>query len=324
MTDHLPKVSIIIPCWNAEAYIADAIGSCLGQSYQNIEIVVVNDGSTDGSKDIIDGFGDRIIALHLPNGGSNKARNNGFEKSSGEFIKFLDADDFLWPGSIQKQVSHIFDMEDKYLSVGESFAYYESQDQEIRKYPSWPEGETPSKEIARFVLLPPAISNVLYRRNQLSRIGCFDEGIFVRQEVDLFYRCIFSGNIPKLLKEPIFVYRHHDSTGRVSATNLTKAYRSDLKLLSTAVENLKSLENTAEFSDALEALACGIWGMGRLMLRTGFKTEAQEAFLLAKRCNPASHVIGRKPYKILYKFMGPYMSESFLSLLKKACKVQKR
>jgi glycosyltransferase involved in cell wall biosynthesis len=92
-----PLVSIVMPCFNNEAYVAEAIDSALGQTYDNIEVIVIDDGSTDGSLDIIRSYGDRITWRTGPNEGACAARNKGLALARGEFIKFLDADDILLP-----------------------------------------------------------------------------------------------------------------------------------------------------------------------------------------------------------------------------------
>ena len=113
-----PKVSIIIPCWNAKAYIESAISSCPRQSYPNLEIIVINDGSKDGSKEIINGFGDQVVKLQLANGVANKARNIGITKSTGQYIKMLDADDLLEEEFIQKQVDYLKELKEKEIGYG--------------------------------------------------------------------------------------------------------------------------------------------------------------------------------------------------------------
>jgi len=100
----MPDVSIIIPCYNHAPYIKDAIQSCLNQSLEDIEIIVVDDGSTDTSCEIINAINDpRILIISQENQGVGAARNMGIEKAQGEFIQFLDADDFIHPDKIKKQ-----------------------------------------------------------------------------------------------------------------------------------------------------------------------------------------------------------------------------
>ena len=100
-------VSIVIPCFNTEPWLNEAIDSCLSQSYPSIEIIVIDDGSTDGSLDIIKSYSDRIIWETGPNQGGNHARNRGFALSKGDYVQFLDADDYLLPQKLEKQVQFL-------------------------------------------------------------------------------------------------------------------------------------------------------------------------------------------------------------------------
>lgn len=89
----MERVSVVIPVFNGEKYLAEAIESAVAQSYPNTEVVVVDDGSTDASADIALGFGDSIIFLQQERGGNGAARNRGVAASSGSLLSFLDADD---------------------------------------------------------------------------------------------------------------------------------------------------------------------------------------------------------------------------------------
>ncbi|HLO51074.1 MAG TPA: glycosyltransferase [Kamptonema sp.] len=100
-------VSIIIPCFNAEKWLEEAIESCFEQSYTPIEVIVINDGSTDGSLDIIKSYNGRLTWETGPNRGGNYARNRGFELSKGEYIQYLDADDYLLAEKIERQVNFL-------------------------------------------------------------------------------------------------------------------------------------------------------------------------------------------------------------------------
>ena len=104
----MPKlVSVIIPCHNAEKWLAEAIDSCLNQIYPAIEIIVIDDGSTDGSLDVIKSYGNRIIWETGINRGGNHARNRGIAKAKGEYFQFLDADDYILPEKIARQVDFL-------------------------------------------------------------------------------------------------------------------------------------------------------------------------------------------------------------------------
>jgi glycosyltransferase involved in cell wall biosynthesis len=102
-----PLVSVIIPAYNAEAYILHTLNSVLSQTYKNIEVIVVDDGSCDGTVQIVETIiqrDDRVILLRQPNSGVAVARNLAIEKSRGEYIAPIDADDIWYPQKIEKQV----------------------------------------------------------------------------------------------------------------------------------------------------------------------------------------------------------------------------
>ena len=90
------KVSIIITNFNYEDYLEDCIKSCINQSYKNIEVIVVDDGSTDNSKDIIEKYSNSITKIYQKNEGMIGASNTGFKSAKGEIIMFIDADDYLY------------------------------------------------------------------------------------------------------------------------------------------------------------------------------------------------------------------------------------
>lgn len=96
-----PRFSVVITCFNYERYIALSVGSALAQTVVPDEIIVVNDGSTDRSAEVLRGFGDRITVIEQPNGGQIAATNRGYAASSGDIVLFLDADDVLEPEAVQ-------------------------------------------------------------------------------------------------------------------------------------------------------------------------------------------------------------------------------
>jgi hypothetical protein len=108
MTDHSTSrrmVSVVIDNYNYERFVGAAIESALAQTYDAIEVIVVDDGSTDGSRAIIDRYRSHVTAIHQENGGQGAAFNAGFAASSGEIILFLDADDLLAPEAVEKVVA---------------------------------------------------------------------------------------------------------------------------------------------------------------------------------------------------------------------------
>ena len=102
---HTPPVSVIMPTYNCARYLPEAIGSVLAQTYRDFEIVVVDDGSTDNTQEVLAGYGDRIRAIRQPNQGRSAARNTGIMAARGEYIAFLDADDLWLPRKLERQMA---------------------------------------------------------------------------------------------------------------------------------------------------------------------------------------------------------------------------
>jgi glycosyltransferase involved in cell wall biosynthesis len=111
------KVSILIPVYNAERYLEECIDSALNQTYRDIEIIAINDGSTDGSKSILEKYADQIRIINKAQGGVASARNAGIQIAAGDWIKLLDNDDVLYPDAIAEMLREAgeIDVENKIL-----------------------------------------------------------------------------------------------------------------------------------------------------------------------------------------------------------------
>ena len=99
-----PLVSVVINNYNYDRFLREAVESALGQTYPRTEVVVVDDGSTDASREIIAGYGNRVVPVLKENGGQASTFNAGFEASRGEVVFFLDSDDYLYPDAVQRVV----------------------------------------------------------------------------------------------------------------------------------------------------------------------------------------------------------------------------
>ena len=111
MSLRTPLVSICIPTYNNEKYIGETIACLLNQTYENIEIIVIDDGSEDGTKNIMERISDKRLKYVIQsNSGAAAARNAAYKLSSGEFIKFMDGDDLINPEYIWSQLLKIIDM----------------------------------------------------------------------------------------------------------------------------------------------------------------------------------------------------------------------
>lgn len=121
--DNFPLVSVLIPNYNCAAFVAEAVDSVLAQTYPNVEIIVVDDGSTDDSVNILRQYGDRITLIQQANEGLASARNQGLRAASGDFLALFDADDICEPGRLAAQVACLQQCSDAVLCCSDFAAY---------------------------------------------------------------------------------------------------------------------------------------------------------------------------------------------------------
>lgn len=295
--------------------MAEAIGSALAQSYSNKEVIVIDDGSTDRSLTIIRGF-ERLISWRTgPTRGGGVARNHGWQMSCGEYIKFLDSDDFLLPGCIRQQVQAAAALQANQFPVGRMYRLEEHTGKIL------PHANRDAAEIRDQSLLPmltdaPPMSAPLFRRRALIEIGGFAEELSIRQDFDLFIRLILAGHIPMLTAESTYVYRDHSDPMRVSRQRGFKKAEEQLAMFKRHVELLER-SPALDMKDIIaEGIAISIWKTGRNVLREGYHALAREYFLLATCCHPRRQVCGRRPYRIMNRAFGPILTEHILEGLK--------
>ena len=111
-----PKVSILIPCYNSERFIAETLDSCLAQTYHNIEVIVVDDGSTDHSLEFAKDYENkdrRVKIIYQKNAGACRARNNALEHSVGDYVMFLDADNVISVNKVESQLTRLIQVRDE-------------------------------------------------------------------------------------------------------------------------------------------------------------------------------------------------------------------
>ena len=120
----MDKISVIVPIYNVEKYLKDCIESIINQTYSNIEIILVNDGSTDSSLEICEEYlnkNDKIVIVNKKNGGLSDARNAGLEKATGKYIMFVDADDYIAPNSCEILYNAIKDTDYEFVTANFAF-----------------------------------------------------------------------------------------------------------------------------------------------------------------------------------------------------------
>jgi glycosyltransferase involved in cell wall biosynthesis len=210
-----PIVSVIIPLWNSEKYICDAIKSVIKQDYKNIELIVVDDGSSDNSAMLVKEFKD-VKYLYQKNKGACAARNLGLREASGQYIKFLDSDDMLADGIISKQLIEIkkykFD-----AVVYSDWLMFKDDLTDCNKRISVNLNQ--KDQVEGLVLLNIQTSTTLHKRDMLLKIGGFNENLKKAQEYDLHIRLAMQGVKFYRLSVIGSYIREHQSENRISNTN---------------------------------------------------------------------------------------------------------
>lgn len=177
-------ISVIIPCYNAERTLAATIASALDQDVQK-EVIVVNDGSTDGSAEIIGEFGDRVRSLSIPNGGVSSAREIGTKLARGEYVQYLDSDDLLAPATLHARLeafatrdADVVHTDWQKLERGPNGAYVLADI--IRPELAAIARDIEAATATSAFWAPPAA--LLYRREIVERIGGWSAGLPVIQD----------------------------------------------------------------------------------------------------------------------------------------------
>jgi len=195
-----PFFSVIIPAFNRKAFLGKCLTSVLAQSYANFEIVIVDDGSTDGTKKLITSYKDkRINYFYQQNHGVAYTRNRGLEKSKGEFITFLDSDDWWDPEKLQKAVEYINRFPQIKIFHTEEIWYKNSHLLEQRSKHKKPTGFVYKNSLPLCCI---SISTAVIHRGVFDSIGLFDESMEACEDYDFWIRTT-AGYEVKLIPEAL-------------------------------------------------------------------------------------------------------------------------
>ncbi|MFH1877379.1 MAG: glycosyltransferase [Candidatus Omnitrophota bacterium] len=183
----MKKVSVVIPAYNMADLTARTVESVLNQTYADVEIIVVDDGSTDGTREKMRSFGDAVKYVYKENGGASSARNLGIKLSKGEYTALLDCDDVYAPDKIEKSVRFL--EENPGYGFVHSAANIVDENGKVLEYFSMGE-KSGTGWIAESLILRNFICNstVVARRECFSGAGFFDESIFIPADWDMWLR----------------------------------------------------------------------------------------------------------------------------------------
>jgi glycosyltransferase involved in cell wall biosynthesis len=204
-----PLVSIITPIYNGKQYISETIKSALAQTYKNFELLLINDGSTDNSAEIIRSYfnDERIIYIEQKNSGVASARNTAIRVAKGKYIGFLDQDDLWHKNKLEEQVA-ILENDENIALIHSKQDFIDSQGNEINF--NWIIGGTGDCFADIFIKNKIAVLTVLIRKTILDEIGLFNEQLSGADDYEMWLRVTLRHPI-KYLDIPLATYRFHDN-----------------------------------------------------------------------------------------------------------------
>ncbi len=218
------KVSVIIPAYNSAQFIAETIQSVLAQTYADFEIIVVDDGSTDTTLDVLSSFGEQIKVLAKPNGGPASARNLAIRNASGEYIAFLDADDLWMPEKLAEQVAFLETHPEVGMTYSEALMFSEvGGEKQIRGKIGFT-GETSFCHLLLGDHIPN--STVMMRRECVDKIGWLNESRALVAVEDYEYWLRLAKAFPiRAIAKPLAYYRVHANNLMGDGENIERSLR---------------------------------------------------------------------------------------------------
>jgi glycosyltransferase involved in cell wall biosynthesis len=210
----VPRVSAVIPAYNAARTIGQTIESALHQTVTDLEVIVVDDGSTDDTRLVVEQFRDpRVKLFSQANSGVAAARNTGIVHASGVWVAFLDADDIWLPHKLERQLELMAGRPD--CMASQASAYFVDDELQPLKLQRCLPVERPLLTFLRFQNLPNASSSWIVQRTLLERIGGFDADLVILEDWEFSLRLARHAN-PLCIDEPLTLYRVHPGNRSLS------------------------------------------------------------------------------------------------------------
>lgn len=299
MWRHNELVSVLIPCYRAARWIADAIDSCLSQTYEDIEIIVVDDGSDDNSVEVVKRYGDKVVLCVQEHNGANCARNCAIALSSGAFVQFLDADDYLLPNKIANQVTCLQESGKDVVYGDWRYQFHES-DGSVWLGAVDISGEQEDILCSLLSGWWVAPNSLLFRRSAVDRTDGWDEALEAAQDRDFFLSVVMGGASVIYQSSCDSIYRRHGNTSISQSSR--ERWLLNHKLVCEKAERRLSAEKrlTPEYRSALARSYF-------FLARDYYSRDRQAAIQLHDKVQvlePAFRPSHSKVYDFLYQAFG--------------------
>lgn len=321
-------VSVIIPTYNRAHYVADALNSVQAQNRRPLEVVVVDDGSTDNTTAVVQTWIDeqadsglRMILVEQSNAGAPAARNHGLRVSTGNWIKFLDSDDVLHPSCIERQMEASRSLADHEIVFGDLGRMDVSGENKCVEVTDPPSADTDMfAYLLDHVLVTPM---PLHRRSLLEQVDGFREDIDKGQEYDLHLRLAIAGI--RFVHEPGVAYykRSEDTTPSTETISKSNSPLRNPEAHIFIQDNRHLLAQEYYNGDLplhiQTTIARGYWVVGRQLTRAGYTERARYCFSRSQdlATEATDHIVGPRPYQWATRSIGPVAAERMLSTIKR-------
>jgi glycosyltransferase involved in cell wall biosynthesis len=248
-------VSVILPTYNRGWIVTEAIDSVLQQNYGNLELIVVDDGSTDDTSRLLSAYGDRLRIIRQANRGVSAARNTGIRAAGGDLIALLDSDDAWMPGKVTAQVAFFKAQPEALICQTEEIWIRNGVRVNPGKRHRKEGGMIFERSLALCLVSPSA---VMIRRNLLDEVGLFDESLPACEDYDLWLRIAWKHPI-HLIDQPLIVKRggHADQLSRMPELD---KYR--IQSISRLLENGCLTPSQREAAASMLKTKCTIYAQG--------------------------------------------------------------
>jgi glycosyltransferase involved in cell wall biosynthesis len=249
----MPRVSVIIPTFNCAQFLDRALRTALAQTYKDYEIIVVDDGSTDETKDVIAQHRAKVHYLYQPNRGPASARNLALSAASGEFVAYLDADDMWYPHKLERQVAFL-DTHKECGLVHSDMTVIDAMDQPLYlRFNQETQREIPSGHCIMTLLRWNHIQTVtvLERRDSIERVGKFDERLKIIEDGFHWILVAMAGMAFGYIDEPLALYRRRADSLSSNERQMAETYVLLFEILLT--EKALALRCGQEAADIVRA-----------------------------------------------------------------------
>ena len=282
VADNSPLVSIILPTYNCASFLPHSIGTILSQTYNSYEIIVIDDGSTDNTKEVLYPFMQRIKYIRSEqNKGLPTARNIGIRPAQGKYIAFIDADDLWLPEKLQTDIEYF----ETHPEVSMVYSKHINVDEKGEDLNGNTRKQLPSGNIflqlfseQNFVIS----SSVVVRKEVFETTGLFDEQLVNCQDWDMWLRIAFHFKVAGINK-PLVKYRHNPHSLSKNRNNVLKYQKI---VIDKIYNKFKDTENSITEKVYKKRLASHYAKAGRYYLRIGDKNRANENFSLSLKNSP--------------------------------------